>query len=347
MKGKRNIALFTLILTVVGTMFPVSHNWNSFRGYAPFIHATQKGLEISSTTDSTECDFYPLKDVTKDLSLKFRAKNNHGALNRKYSYFTADGKEHKISEPIWGFFLTTPTDSIIIRVKGTEIEGMLGSNLGLEISVSIGKETRKIKEDTGFGLRNQENLWKLQIKNNSLFILGGDKRLQEIIREEFDGEITGFGFFVGPGGDVLISDIGLEYSPKVKSVSIPLESLSEYLQGREDPMEGYWTLFDRELEENLVKLGGNYLLACVKEGEEYVMIYLEGAKTNSTNWNNGDIKAILRPSPFEGIFDVEWIDAMKLPLKSDIKAQLGEGNTLLIQLPYQSSKFRLRKISPQ
>ena len=112
-----------------------------------------------------------------------------------------------------------------------------------------------------------------------------------------------------------------------------------------DPMEGIWVIFDRNLDESLLKPGGDYVLAIVREGERYLMIYLEGAAVNSQKWSPGMIKGILNPTYFNGIYDTEWIDAECQSLNNGVKSQYGEGETLTIQFPYHSSSLRLRKAS--
>ena len=82
----------------------------------------------------------------------------------------------------------------------------------------------------------------------------------------------------------------------------------------------------------------------VKEDEKYLLIYLEGARVNSSLWKAGKVKGILHPSHFKGIYEATWIDSQGLPLSHEIKAQEGEGDTLTFSFPYQSSTIRLRKI---
>lgn len=81
----------------------------------------------------------------------------------------------------------------------------------------------------------------------------------------------------------------------------------------------------------------------MKDNGRYLLIYLSGAKINPTFWKTGMVKAILNPDPYPDTYSVMWYDSEGMPLNKDIKAQRGEGDTLLLQFPYQSSTLRLRK----
>lgn len=82
----------------------------------------------------------------------------------------------------------------------------------------------------------------------------------------------------------------------------------------------------------------------MKDGERYAILYIGGAKVNQGKWKTGMVKGYLYPDPFEGIYSVEWNDAEGMRLTESVKAQAGEGSTLTIQFPYQSSVLRLRKL---
>lgn len=121
--------------------------------------------------------------------------------------------------------------------------------------------------------------------------------------------------------------------------------LEEYLANSEDPMEGYWYLLDRTLEESLLKLGGDYRLACVRSEDGYDLIYLEGARVMGRKWIPGMVKARLRSSGIDGVWNVGWTDATGMPMTHELKAQMDSPSTLTIYFPYQSSSLRFQQIS--
>ncbi|MCH5231596.1 MAG: LysE family translocator [Muribaculaceae bacterium] len=349
----RIIGVIILIFALVGIITGVSNlanagtlHWNNGRGYSPFLYATSEGIIIENETDSLKYDFFKLPQASNKVQLKFRARNINGNPSKRYTYKTK-GKQTGTKNPHWGFFITSLKDTVAISVKGTEKITPVETIGALQIDIYqiTGKRTESIVVSENVNPYDGDNLWDLNLSDGIFTIMTGDNSLAEIYQLEIDSEVTGIGFFAGWGGKVKISDIDLNYSennPLVKDFT--LNGLDRYLEESEDEMEGYWTVFDRDLEESLIRLGGDYSFVCLLEDDNYKFHYLDGANVNNRNWATGDVKIIMVPSAFEGIYNVEWIDSMKESLSHEIKAQKGEGNTLTIQFPYQSSKIRLRKM---
>lgn len=354
----RIIGVIILLFALVGIITGVTNlvnaetiHWNEGRGYLPFNNATPNGILLENTTDTLIYDYYSWKKPADGFQLDFRSKNINGHPAKKYSYTNSNGKTNYIKSPHWGFFLTCEQDTIAFTFKGNEQFTITEPVPCLDISTyNLSKDlNHKVSIMNNINPYNGDNLWSVLVERNSILLKGGDKGLNEILTFECPSKVTGFGFYSSWGGKVLLSDIDVEFSIPESNLesSFSSQTFDEIFYESNDPMEGYWTFFDRELEENLLKLGGSYTLACVAEKGCYNFFYLEGASVNSKGWEPGDIKAKLTPTPFQGIYDVEWYDATKSILNKEIKAQQGEGNTLEFQFPYQSSKFRLRKISKE
>ncbi|MCH5228890.1 MAG: hypothetical protein J1F12_02715 [Muribaculaceae bacterium] len=328
--------------------FAETMHWNAGRGYGDFRYGGEEGITIDNTSDSIQFDYFKFKEKSSRLDLIFRSSNLHGNPSQSYVYHTLNGKKGRIKNPHWGFFLTGQKDTLIFSIRSIEEESYLDSRNALEIEIYNLKESKKhrIIADEKVNPYNGDNLWKLTARLGEITLYGGDHDIHELYKVEVSDTITGFGFFGGWGSHIIFKDIEMnnESTFKKQEEKIDKKNLEEYYLLSEDVLEGYWTLFDRELEESLIKLGGNYTLACVKEGEEYLFLYISGASVNSRNWEPGDIKMRMLPTVFPGIYEVEWIDSMKDSLKHDIRAQKNENGTLLIQFPYQSSHIRLRKV---
>ena len=347
-----SIIIFSLIFSLTCHSIPVKKtvHWNPGHGYHPFKYATRQGIEINNISDTLEYDYFKLDSKSDLLYLTFRAKNFNGNPTKKYHYYN-DRKERKYtSNPFWGFFINTEKGPIVITVEGKEIKTEIETTPAIDITIHDYILNRQEKKSVKRNINpyDGENLWAIRFEKGICRILGSDGTLQDI-SDYVSGSscATGFGFIAGWGTDLLVTDINMEYLNEeiyeAGKFTDP-EFLKDYLAESQDPMEGYWTVFDRELEESLLKMGGNYVLASVKEGDDYLLYYMEGASVNKENWAPGDLKATLRAAAFNGIFDVEWLDSQKEIMSHEIKAQRGDGNTLTIQFPYQSSKLRLRKI---
>lgn len=323
--------------------------WNKGRGYEPFSYSTKEGVLIENHSDRLKYDYFKLDNPTKDFTLTFRAKNINGHPSKKYGYITSDGNSAYVSNPHWGFFIICECDTLVFKINGSEKMSANESVAALAIDLynlsSFKQKNKSLSFTEELNPYDGDNIWKINVTHEKLILNAGNRQLNYILETPCISDITGFGFFAGWGDKLLISDISAEYTSQESEFnSFSPEFIAQYLKESEDPLEGYWTFFDRELEESLLKPGGFYNLVCIKEDDNYHLLYLDGSVINNSQWKIGDLKAILKPTFFSGIFEVEWFDAMKQPMNYDIKAQLGDGNTLNFQFPYQSSKFRMRKM---
>lgn len=345
------ILLFYLVPVALfaGGKIETRNFFNVSRGFAPFKYASDLGLVIDNSSDTLEWDYFPLPKRSIELIVDFRARNENANPMKKYPYFDKNGVRHLIKNPKWGFFLTFDSDTLAVTVSGKEEMSVPEAIPTAELQVYDRHGNLIVSKTLSEGLNpyDKDNIWKIDFKNNKVSVEGGNNGLLPLFNLETNSEfITGLGFLASWGSKVLVSDIALTIQSEEPNLETKasLEDLDQYLLKSDDPMEGYWTMFDRDLEESLLKLGGQYSLACVKEGESYNFIYLDGASVNKGGWTPGDIKITLYPTPFPGIYDVVWLDSQKQPLSHEIKAQCGEGDTLTIQFPYQSSKLRLRRL---
>ena len=104
-------------------------------------------------------------------------------------------------------------------------------------------------------------------------------------------------------------------------------------------------MYDRTMEENMLRPGGEYKLAIVGDADGgYQILYQSGASKNKQLWERGAIKGKLTPTSTENVYDVEWRDADGKPLQTEIKAEFRNPDFLDFTLPYLSSSFRLHKI---
>lgn len=328
----------------------LSLHWNLKRGYSPFHHATPKGIIIENTSDTIQYDFFRMDQPVSGFTLDFRAANLHANPAKKYPFFSSEGVKKLVSNPKWGFFLNLDNDTIIVSVNGKEMPDGIESEHVADINIFKWPYSLLFSTEIKHNINpyDGDNLWNVNFTDNSLRFRAGTRGLLEFFGMELACDtLRGFGFFAGWGANIKISDINLKYkvTDSITSGKSDIRNINEYMKESADPIEGLWTVFDRDLEETLLKLGGDYTLASIRENEKYYFYYLDGANISKSNWKEGDIKIILSPSPFPSIFNVIWYDSQKQPLSNDIKAQQGEGNTLIFQFPYQSSKLRLRKLS--
>ncbi len=204
-----------------------------------------------------------------------------------------------------------------------------------------------------------ETLWNIEVSDGHLRIIAGATEPTEIVTIPIDiSNLASFGFVASPAAEILISDITYQphsniiptYSTRLlpqNPTTIPAaitEQINHIIEDSDDPIEGYWEIFDRTLDEALLKLGGEYKLAIVKNHDRYDIIYLDGARVNGSHWKSGMLKGILTPSSFPGLLNLEWFDSEGKSLTYSVTAQTGYNGTLTLQFPYHSSVIRLRKV---
>lgn len=323
--------------------------WNFRRGYQPFQYATPDGLVMNNESAVEITDGFSLSEAAESLRLTFRAANRHGNPAKRYPFVSPDGIIRKKGNTEWGFFLyNTLGDTLFFRLHRTEQEKLIGSESAGVVTASYTRSglmqqatSTEIDSHTGF------NLWQVNATPSGVSLSGGSRRQNKLMQlPPMRGEIAGFGFFAGAAANVAVTDITLhtQISTPVYLPVTDIDELADYFRTSDDPYEGFWVMFDRDLDESLLRPGGDYMLAIVSQEGNYRVIYIEGASVNSSSWKKGMTKAMLYPTHFEGIFDAEWIDAEGQPISNGVKAQSGEGETLSFQFPYHSSSLRLRKV---
>lgn len=329
----RILTALLLLLSIPGALaqYPAARHWNSARGYAPFSRALPEGILLKGEAASPAADSCRLSEPLAAYTLTFRAS---------------------ASEAPWGFFIDDNADRRTwISVSRIEKSNPLSSAAALRIEATRDgddKATVSTTADKGIDLYSGPNIWHLVASGQTMTLRAGNRSLTPLFEIPVpSSSISGFGFIAAPGGTLHVESITLAplSRPDIeRKITGPIPPPSAT-----DSLEGTWTVFDRTLDEALLRLGGDYRLAITGAGRkgEYNVVYLGGARVNASQWHPGMIKATLREDPFPGIYSVAWTDASGLVMSHDIKAQLVEPGLLQIQFPYQSSAIRLRRLPRQ
>lgn len=352
--------LILVILAVLSVCDIQSHTWcwNKTRGFETFSSLFSPDGKLRNE-DSSPLDviFRPDPGNLTPLNIEFRFKveNNTCNPNRRYAYRNKDEKKRSVKMPYWGIILMDEYGkSLKFYFKTGEGNDGLNEIPVLLISswYNSGENDEFIRElevNRGVDVTGSKNIFRVNYSASGVILSGGLHRVEPLITQELpEGfEPVSIGFRLMPGAELSIDEMRLSYqsAPEPAEMSPWTDSqlLKEYLEQTPDPIEGYWQILDRTLEESLLRKGGDYKFAIVRALDGYDLIYLEGAMVNADAWHPGMIKAHLSPTGVEGIWNVEWTDSEFRTLKYEVKAQLEEGPTIRIQFPYQSSILRLIK----
>lgn len=151
---------------------------------------------------------------------------------------------------------------------------------------------------------------------------------------------------VGTMGKIELAFIAIEcgHEPRLDSGLDDLELQQACAPGQEAPL-GMWRYLDRDNDAAFARPGGFYTLTVVADPAEqgtYLLLYLDGARVNSTAWKAGMIKGRLTPTRFIGRYRLEWRNADKTILQDEAAAIL-DGDILTLTFPLHQSHLRFTR----
>lgn len=323
-----------------------SSHWNPSRGYSPFRNGNSTSLIIPCPEETTLPDTVSVDPPASDFRLTFRCANIRNLPYKHYQYTTASGATAKTSHPGWKLIISGKERQLSFIFRPTEISDAVSSVPAMEIT-SSGPQKQTVRVSKNLDFNHGLNSFRLESENGTIVLSCGNRTYQEVMRIDTGPfTLTSFGFLPDPGGEIKISDISLVCdTPSENQFSSDINNIETIISQSSDPLVGVWRVFDRELEESLLRQGGDYQLAIIPDerAEGYRLIYLSGAVKNADKWKKGMVKGQLDPSPFKNVFKLVWIDSELQPISKDVRAQL-EDDLLTIQFPYHNSRLRLRKM---
>lgn len=370
----RIIGVIILIFAVVGIITGImsmtqpasaeTRYWNSARGYADFIgekagnryytgQDLPTGCIISNTTDTLSRRTVPIIPASR-LTFAFRLANTHNHPTKNYKYIINDSTTGNISFPGWGIIADTSSGVFYFQFRTADDLTDITGETDMTVTAhhfpkgrDNAMELASAKLTKGFDLYQGVNAYKLIYTNGRFILSGGNRQYNPIFDVEYPGaEIKSIGFGVPPGGEIEVGDISLKTLDTATPAALSIEEIMAETENSDDPIVGFWAILDRSLEESLIRLGGDYVMAATKTGNGYRMSYIYGARRNPSFWRMGMLKCMLVPTLFPDIYNVKWTDAGGELLSHDIKCQL-DGKSLNFTFPYHGSTLRLHKVNPE
>ncbi len=264
-----------------------------------------------------------------------------------------------------------PSYSASFRVADTSMQGWKaeipcqnGEKISIEVSpisdtdpfgdssvdaLQLKAGTKSVVISQGVDPYRGPNAWRIVKVGDQWNIFAGNREYNHILSFESSSSPLGAPIVsASASGEISVAemkvDIPVAYMSDSSEADIFL--LLEDSKGKRTGLQGIYSLLDYDIDESYARPGGTYRLAIVPEemSGEFAVVYLGGAKANSSLWNPGMKKGRLKPTPFPNIFDVEWCDAEGDVMLHDIQAEFDPlASTLTIKFPYQNSTLRLRK----
>ena len=124
------------------------------------------------------------------------------------------------------------------------------------------------------------------------------------------------------------------------------DDLAEYLRQSAHPIEGIYEFLQASSTSYNTRLGGNYRLAMVASGPNYLLVYKSGAQRFEDRWQTGMVKAVLQPTGLSNLFNVTWYDAEHKPLKEGVKAIVADNGVLTIHFSREGVILEWNRATP-
>lgn len=347
-------AIVGIITSIVSMSSPASAQtvrMNAARGYSGFKGSMSAGVRVVNMADTVALDLMEVREPVASFDFSARVANRHSHPSRRYSYTDSKGKKHGAILPSWGIAAVCGADTVYVEFKISESEKnafdsssvwqMRAANAqGACLNQAEIAEGCDFHGLNGLTLRRRGSQWQ---------IFGGNRSSNLLLEFDYHADPTlAIGWEAMPGAEIEATDISFVPIASLvgEKLVADIDELVKAFPYSSDYREGIWRAYDRSLDESMLKMGGDYTVALRREGPgNFSVIYVSGAKVNSSLWRPGMLKGRLVASTYPDVFDVEWRDADGNFMSHDIKAQMESPSVLSIQFPYQNSSLRFRKVS--
>lgn len=342
---------------------------NSDRGSGALPSKEGKAFLENKTTEN-QIYTVPTEGAGEGLRLRLRYADLYSG-GKKRTVTDCQGRNVKVNPQ--GFsVLMIGSDTLEISVIGREetVNGIDTRPIA-DVKVRFGDkelETTRLTENVVCG--NDENLLCIELNGREMAWSLASSRRGHMHKLELPSAVSvqKIGFGLTPGDAVEISeltvkpltDIEVLYGDKPEWEGYDAEEallLAQTADQIANPLVGRWKVFDYDFDDAVASLPVDYefVILPVCEGC-YDIVYLSGGRGSA---KAGEVKARLKRSGFEGVWDVEWLTADGRLLREGIRLTpdysagaaddfingLSGYSLLKLSFPMQSASFRLRRIA--
>lgn len=361
----RNLALSFLIFIISNTISAKSLYMTYLNQFFPFYTEESTEMHLNDKALCIENQYADNLIVVDSLSTghnKFRFYIRIANLNNEEtkSYECVDrntNKKKSIKNPscgiIWNYKDSANYYAVTTHCSNSDLHSFYDTrNMTIDITKVENGKTSLLKSvvlQENVNLQNGYNVIDIEYDGNSTYIAIGDKELRQIAElKNIDYYATAqkYGVIIGAAAKIDIERIVLFTDPIMEeklATRWTRQSLDTYLASATNVYEGYWNFFDKELEEDKLKIGGRYTIALIKNNNGFDIIYINGANVNGANWKCGMLKGKLTKTMFVDNYDLIWYDAMMKPFEYDVYATFENHSVLTLFFPAQGSSLRFAK----
>ena len=270
------------------------------------------------------------------------------------------GGKTVITRPEWGLIFNYDGDSgnycaVVLSCDNSTPYDDITDQRTMQITIvrRSGNETHELARTQmtrGVSLEDDLNTICVDVDEAHVTVSVGKNELQQVLETSVTrpaGAVS-VGYLVGPGSRVAIERAVLtienEKQVSANSTLWSRDDLDNYLEQSADPVEGYWSYLDRDMQDEWLRLGGRYTLAVVRADDGYDLIYVDGAQVKKSQWQWGMLKGHMAKTAFSGNYDLRWIDATMEPIDKDAYATIENGIIMTLYFPVFKSQVRFAKV---
>lgn len=180
-------------------------------------------------------------------------------------------------------------------------------------------------------------------------ILAGDNTPEKVAKIQLTAEEANNSMGIiaigNPAFLLTVSELRPDPKPSL-TTGWTTDSLMAYLnKNTTNQVEGIWKYLDRDTDSRYCRLGGEYTVAIIADGNSigYDIIYLDGAQTARSAWQPGMIKGHLSPTQFLDHYDLVWYDATMNRINTECSATMEQNAILRLDFPLLKATMRMAK----
>lgn len=357
MKAILTLLLCLTALTVANaaTIYKTKHN--KYEGLARIPDFNPESGEIDNMHERIDVMLDSTSIATPAYRYFARIANLHNQEGKSYA-IVSGGRKTRVAATQCGIIFNALDDSnyhaVLVSCHNSHLHDDILDKRYMEVELVqvTGNQEQVLKSvqidkdiDMGDGL----NAIGVDVSNNTVNVLVGNNSLNQIFTIELPAmhNSSHVGLAIGPGAKVKVERTVLSYKTNDQSIiNTPwtIEKLNQHFALSKNPYEGYWEYLDRDMSDDVLRLGGRYTIALVETEAGYDMIYVSGAQVKKRMWTTGMLKGRLEKTIFTDNFKASWIDATFRPIDLDVQATFESGVILAVKFPVYKSQVRFSKV---
>lgn len=292
------------------------------------------------------------------FSCYMRISNKNNKEGKYFKVQESNGKTRKVTDPTWGLVWNYKDSAnyyaVVLKGYNTALYDLLDERqLKIQIiQVRNGKEyvmsSTCIIDDVdvydGFNIicvKYDGKKTRVYTGNHSL------KLIEELNDIEYSDSIN-VGFLAGAGAKIEMERLVFKRAlipEEILTTDWDKATIDKYLANNvSEEIEGLWEYLDRNLDERIVKLGGKYKIAIVKNNQNgYDILYYSGAVVNPDKWKCGMLKGVLTKTKFRDNYNLIWYDSSMDGMDDDTYVSIDENDILTAVFPTEKAQIRFVK----